>query len=349
MEEGGAHSKISGAAIHVIVWALFLALPLFFMWNRAGESIDWGRFMRHCVDLLILCAAFYLNYFILIPHLLFKGRRRCFFLANAGLALALSAAMMLWQMYSFVPGVPGPRLRIDPVLFSFMRDFVSIAMIICLSALVKMGMRWQEAENARREAEKSRSEAELKNLRNQLNPHFLLNTLNNIYALIPIDADKAQEAVSELSRLLRYVLYDNNRQTVPLGKEMDFINDYIYLMKIRVSSNVSVVTDIEVPADSRTPVAPLIFISLIENAFKHGISPVEQSRIRIFFEERPDCIVCDIRNSYHPKAGTDKSGSGIGLEQVGKRLELLYPGRYSWEKGLSPDGREYFSHLELIK
>lgn len=257
MEEGGAHSKISGAAIHVIVWALFLALPLFFMWNRAGESIDWGRFMRHCVNLLILCAAFYLNYFILIPHLLFKGRRRCFFLANAGLALALSAAMMLWQMYSFVPGVPGPRLRIDPVLFSFMRDFVSIAMIICLSALVKMGMRWQEAENARREAEKSRSEAELKNLRNQLNPHFLLNTLNNIYALIPIDAD------------------------------------------------------------SRTPVAPLIFISLIENAFKHGISPVEQSRIRIFFEERPDCIVCDIRNSYHPKAGTDKSGFRAGCGSPG--------------------------------
>lgn len=346
---GKPQSKVPGAIIHVIVWAFFLALPLFFMWNRSGESIDWGRFLRHSGNVLIFCTAFYLNYFILVPRLFFKGRKGCFVLLNAAIAVVLSTGMMLWQMYYFVPPEPGPRLRIDPVLFSFVRDLVSIVIIICLSVLVKMGARWQEAENARRKAEKSRSEAELKNLRNQLNPHFLLNTLNNIYALISIDADKAQEAVSELSKLLRYVLYDNNQRTVPLGKEMDFIKDYIYLMKIRVSPNVSVETDIKVSHDSRTPVAPLIFISLIENAFKHGISPVEKSRIRIFFDETDSSIVCDIRNSFHPKAVSDKSGSGIGLEQVGKRLELLYPGKYSWEKGVMPDGREYFSRLELMK
>ena len=349
MEESKPHSKVPGAVIHIVVWAVFFAMPLFFMWNRSWESIDWGRFSRHCVNLLVLCSAFYLNYFVLIPRLLFKGGRHKFVLANICLALVFSTAMMVWQMHFFVPDAPGPRFKINPVLFSFVRDFVSIFIMICLSALVKMSVRWQEAENARREAEKSRSEAELKNLRNQLNPHFLLNTLNNIYALISIDADKAQEAVSELSKLLRYVLYDNNQRTVPLGKEMDFIKDYIYLMKIRVSPNVSVETDIKVSHDSRTPVAPLIFISLIENAFKPGISPVEKSRIRIFFDETDSSIVCDIRNSFHPKAVSDKSGSGIGLEQVGKRLELLYPGKYSWEKGVMPDGREYFSRLELMK
>ena len=297
----------------------------------------------------MLCAVFYLDYFILVPRLLFKGRWNNFILANIGVALVFSAAMLLWQTFSFVPDAPGPRLRINPVLFSFIRDFVSIAMIICLSTLVKMGVGWQQAEDARKEAEKSRKEAELKNLRNQLNPHFLLNTLNNIYALISIDTEKAQEAVSELSRLLRYVLYDNNQHTVPLCKEMDFIKDYIYLMKIRVSQNVSVETDIRVSPDSLTPVAPLIFISLIENAFKHGVSPVEQSRIRIFFDETPECIICDIRNSFHPKSHLDKSGSGIGLEQVEKRLELLYSGHYFWNKGISEDGKEYFSHLELMK
>ncbi|MBO8472220.1 MAG: histidine kinase [Bacteroidetes bacterium] len=349
MEGSRTHSKVPGAVIHIIVWALFFALPLFFMWNRSWESMDWGRFLRHCVNLLVLCSAFYLNYFILIPRLLFKGSKHKFVLANVCMATVFSTAMMLWQMHSFVPDAPGPRFRINPVLFSFARDFVSIFIMICLSALVKMSVRWQKAENARREAEKSRSEAELKNLRNQLNPHFLLNTLNNIYALISIDTEKAQEAVSELSRLLRYVLYDNNQHTVPLCKEMDFIKDYIYLMKIRVSQNVSVETDIRVSPDSLTPVAPLIFISLIENAFKHGISPVEQSRIRIFFDETPECVVCDIRNSFHPKSHSDKSGSGIGLEQVGKRLELLYSGHYFWNKGVSEDGKEYFSHLELMK
>lgn len=349
MEGSRTHSKVPWALIHIIVWVLFFALPLFFIWNRSGEGIDWNRYLRHSVNPLMLCAVFYLDYFILVPRLLFKGRWNNFILANIGVALLFSAAMLLWQTFSFVPDAPGPRLRINPVLFSFIRDFVSIAMIICLSTLVKMGVGWQQAEDARKEAEKSRKEAELKNLRNQLNPHFLLNTLNNIYALISIDTEKAQEAVSELSRLLRYVLYDNNQHTVPLCKEMDFIKDYIYLMKIRVSQNVSVETDIRVFPDSLTPVAPLIFISLIENAFKHGVSPVEQSRIRIFFDETPECIICDIRNSFHPKSHLDKSGSGIGLEQVEKRLELLYSGHYFWNKGISEDGKEYFSHLELMK
>ena len=111
-----------------------------------------------------------------------------------------------------------------------------------MSAAIRLSGRWVQVEAARREAEKSRTEAELKNLRNQLNPHFLLNTLNNIYALIAFDTDKAQTAVQELSRLLRHVLYDNQQNFVTLGKEMDFIKNYIALMRIRLSSNVTVET-----------------------------------------------------------------------------------------------------------
>ena len=184
-------------------------------------------------------------------------------------------------------------------------------------------------------------------MRNQLNPHFLLNTLNNIYALIAFDSDKAQAAIQELSRLLRHVLYDNQQNFVSLGKEMDFIRNYIELMRIRLSANVTVETQIDVPADSRTEIAPLIFISLIENAFKHGISPTEPSFIHIHFSESPGQVCCEITNSYHPKSQTDKSGSGIGLEQVRKRLELTYPGQYEWNQGVSDDGKEYKSVLSI--
>lgn len=187
----------------------------------------------------------------------------------------------------------------------------------------------------------------MKNLRNQLNPHFLLNTLNNIYALIAFDSDKAQAAVQELSRLLRHVLYDNQQNFVALGKEMDFIRNYIELMRIRLASNVTVETQIDVRADSRTEIAPLIFISLIENAFKHGISPTESSFIRIHFSESPGQVCCEIANSYHPKSQADKSGSGIGLEQVRKRLELTYPGQYEWKQGVSDNGKEYKSILVI--
>ena len=118
-------------------------------------------------------------------------------------------------------------------------------------------------------------------------------------------------------------------------------------MRIRLSANVTVETQIDVRADSRTEIAPLIFISLIENAFKHGISPTEPSFIHIHFCEKAGQVCCEITNSYHPKSQADKSGSGIGLEQVRKRLELTYPGQYEWNQGVSDDGKEYKSVLSI--
>ena len=133
-----------------------------------------------------------------------------------------------------------------------------------------------------------------------------------------------------------------------IGTAPEVIRNYIELMRIRLSANVRVETKIDVRPDSRTEIAPLIFISLIENAFKHGISPTEPSFIRIHFSESPGEIHCEITNSYHPKSVADKSGSGIGLEQVRKRLELTYPDRYDWQQGVSEDMKEYKSIL-IIK
>lgn len=128
------------------------------------------------------------------------------------------------------------------------------------------------------------------------------------------------------------MLYDNQQPFVSLSKEIDFLQNYIKLMRIRVQTHVSIETDFDIAPDSATPIAPMIFISLIENAFKHGISPTEDSYIYIRFEECNGKVTCHIRNSYHPKNHTDKSGSGIGLEQVKRRLELTYPHQYQWEQ-----------------
>jgi LytS/YehU family sensor histidine kinase len=128
---------------------------------------------------------------------------------------------------------------------------------------------------------------------------------------------------------------------------MDFIRNYIELMRIRLSPHVTVKTQIDIEPDSQTPIAPLIFISLIENAFKHGISPTDESLIVISFSESNNEVQCVITNSYHPKTATDKSGSGIGLEQVKQRLELMYKGRFSWTHGVSDDGKNYTSRLTI--
>ena len=267
------------------------------------------------------------------------------------LIVCVTAGVHFWQEYAFHAYAKvedeGRRHMGPPKWIFIMRDFFSMILTVGLSAAIRLSGRWVQVEAARREAEKSRTEAELKNLRNQLNPHFLLNTLNNIYALIAFDTDKAQTAVQELSRLLRHVLYDNQQNFVTLGKEMDFIKNYIALMRIRLSANVTVETCFDIRPDSPTEIAPLIFISLIENAFKHGISPTEPSHIRIYFSESAHEVRCEIANSYHPKNEADKSGSGIGLEQVRKRLELTYPGRYAWQHGVSEDGKEYKSVLVI--
>ena len=344
-----SRSRIIEALINIIGWGIVFAFP-FVMMTRSGFTITWMEYLRHgSIVPLSFLIVFYCNYCFLIPRYLFEGRIRQYLLLNILLIACVTAGVHFWQEYAFhtYAKADGESQRhIGPPKWIFiMRDFFSMILTVGLSAAIRLSGRWVQVEAARREAEKSRTEAELKNLRNQLNPHFLLNTLNNIYALIAFDTDKAQTAVQELSRLLRHVLYDNQQNFVTLGKEMDFIKNYIALMRIRLSSNVTVETRFDIRPDSPTEIAPLIFISLIENAFKHGISPTEPSHIRIYFSENVHEVRCEITNSYHPKSEADKSGSGIGLEQVGKRLELTYPGRYEWKHGISEDGKEYKSVL----
>jgi LytS/YehU family sensor histidine kinase len=148
--------------------------------------------------------------------------------------------------------------------------------------------------------------------------------------------------------MLRHLLYDNQEREVTLTDEMQFIENYIALMKIRLSQNVDVTFHRQVALPG-IKVAPLIFISLIENAFKHGVSPVEPSFVHISITATEHDITCQIENSNHPKSHDDRSGHGIGLSQVQRRLELSYPGRYTWEKGVNKEGNIYTStiHIQL--
>ncbi|WP_296260474.1 histidine kinase [uncultured Phocaeicola sp.] len=331
--------------IHIICWGLFFAFPIFFA-QRSNGTIDWDAFLHHSIFPLFTFIIFYLNYFIFTPFLLFKEHTRQFLLVS----FLTVAVMTLGSRYLNDTLFPPPiflNRPLPPQYIFYLRDAAGLIFTTGLSVAIRMSIRWSQAESERREAVRSRTEAELKNLRNQLNPHFLLNTLNNIYALIAFYTEKAQQAVQELSKLLRYVLYDNQQLFVPLSKEIDFIRNYIELMRIRVSPQVDIQTTFDIKPESQTPIAPLIFISLIENAFKHGISPTEPSFINIAITETEKEICCTIRNSNYPKTRADKSGSGIGLEQVSKRLELLYPKRYRWQRNLSPDKKEYISALYI--
>lgn len=146
-----------------------------------------------------------------------------------------------------------------------------MALTVGLAVAIRMTGNWYRIEAEKQQIEKERTQAELKNLKSQLNPHFLFNTLNNIYALIPIDRTKAQFAVHSLSHMLRYVLYENNQNYIPLEKEIQFVRNYVELMELRLPDRVETTVDLPEQADGYT-IAPLLFITLVENAFKHGVS-----------------------------------------------------------------------------
>ena len=191
-------------------------------------------------------------------------------------------------------------------------------------------------------AEKRRGE--LAWLKNQLNPHFLFNTLNNISSLVQIDQDTAQESIGQLSDLLRYTLYESNHELVPVEGEIEFMNNYIELMRLRCNELATVEVDLQVPPKPMR-IVPLLFISLIENAFKHGVNSRKSSFVRIRFKAEGDDLVFTCENSDHPKPDVNRSGSGIGLENLRRRLDLAYPGRYRYDQALRENS--YFVQITL--
>lgn len=228
-----------------------------------------------------------------------------------------------------------------------LRDSVNFLFAIFVAYAIRSRQHIVSLKQKRQEAETAQRDAELRSLRNQISPHFLLNTLNNIYALTNIDTERARDAIMQLSKMLRHMLYDNQSEMVTLQSEVEFIRAYVDLMRLRLAQNVKVETLFKINTDKNTIVAPLLFISLVENAFKHGVSATENCIIKIQLVENEDgSIICDITNSNNPKTSRDCSGHGVGLQLVQKRLDIMYPDRYSWIKGVGADGM-YHSVIHL--
>jgi len=327
--------------IHIAVWSIVIGLPLFFM-NR--EDISWMHFLMFTAGPVSFMMVFYPNYIYLIDEFWFENKKGEFIVINIVLILCSAFFIQLWHEFLIALRLvlENPSLRegggkggmiqpLMPVVSFVIRDIFSLIMVVALSVAIKMGLRWAKIEADQKEMKQTLIEAELKNLKNQINPHFLLNTLNNIYALAQFNSPRLQPAIMDLSRLLQYMLYENNQQYVPLKEETGFIRNYIDLMRLRLPDSVDLSVNMSLLPDSNTMIAPLIFISLIENAFKHGVSAGEPSFIDISLTETDNHKVKFLcKNSFFPKGDSDKSGSGIGLQQVQKRLGLLYPERYIW-------------------
>jgi len=341
--------------LHLAIWAVLFGMPFFS--PRPGHPLhgnnDYTVYLPVLASFLLV---FYTNYIHLIEKYLFKRKFWQFILSNLVLIVIASIAVHM-IMKTIMPApvanpIPNPipkphdphQLPLIARIGFPMRNMMIYLAIICAATAVKMTEKLYQDEQKRQELEKNQTEAELAALRSQINPHFLFNTLNNIYSLIQIDQDKAQEAVHDLSGMLRYVLYESSNDFVPMEKEISFIKDYIKLMSMRLSPDVKL--EVNLPETcSDTQIAPMLFIPLVENAFKHGVGSDGESFIKISIQEDGEYVACEVTNSLNSKDESDHSGSGIGIKNLGRRLEMIYPGRYTYEQGPSKD--TYSSTLKI--
>lgn len=324
--------------IHIAIWIVIILLPLMFMNHGRGMSVS--QFMLTTTVPLTFMAVFYIDYLWLTPRYFVTGHRTQFFVINTFIVILLGIALHLWMSLSH--DMLGHNHREPPLILTIafvIRDIVNLVIAAAIATLLHLALQWQTAEEARKEAE-------LSNLRSQINPHFLLNTLNNIYALTAINTQKAQEAIQDLSKMLRHILYDYQRSEIELRDEVEFLKNYIRLMKLRQGPSVEINTSFHI-TNEQQKVAPMIFISLVENAFKHGVKPAVPCTINITIQANDKQIVCDIVNSNHPKTSTDRSGHGVGLELVRRRLELAYKGRYEWTHGVNDNQKMYHSTITI--
>ena len=347
--------------IHVLSWTYIFLSPLFF--TPQNVPADWRHIMSREFFSLALLLTFYLNYFLLVPKYFLCTRYRIFFLYNILLIIGLSGlyeVMHTFMVFKFMAqtlGVTSDSQALLPVprpphspgfkFFFFFRNIINLAFALGCALAVRLSARWYDAEMARSKAELERAEAELQSLKSQISPHFLLNTLNNIYALTAIDSVKAQAALLELSKMLRYQLYEEFGSRVSVEREVEFLQNYVALMRLRLNQNVEVTTDFHLVPHKEMNVAPHIFISLVENAFKHGVSTTAPSHVHLRLDCDGQRLNFDCRNSYFPQHKLPSTSGGIGLRLVKSRLELSYPNTHTWEHGIDINRKEYFSRITL--
>lgn len=334
--------------IHLSVWLYVLVTPMLFRGPR--EHFDLLHYLRGCIMPVLAIVVFYINYLILVKRYYITRRWMQFIGYNALaiiVALAMQEALMHTIFQQLIPshGEFASNARPTPhiwfvALFS-LRGFLTYTFMVVTAVAVRLSLIWHTTEM-------DRQKAELQNLKSQINPHFLLNTLNNIYALTAFDTDKARQALEQLSRMLRYMLYEDSSRPVKLLSEIDFLQQYIDLQRLRVGDNVDIQLQLQLPPNCVHEVMPNIFVSLVENAFKHGVSATGRSFIHVSCIHGDDgTITFGVRNSNYPKKKEEKLPGGIGLQQVARRLELLYPGRYDWTYGPSADGSTYEAIIVL--
>lgn len=333
--------------LHLSFWCVYLSFFVYQVsrYQQRGDEFDWGRlFTVAAINLTFVTSISYLNYFYLLPRFLARKNFGRYLLEFIGPFALLIITRLQVERY-ILDGFRHQEKYLYEPRFVVQVSAVTLFIVIFVG-MIRFALEWFEFESRKKAVENEKLTAELNFLKAQINPHFLFNTLNNLYYLAYTQSPNTTEVISKLSQMMRYMIYDSNHPKVPLGKEIEYMQNYISLERLRLNNQVPITLELTGSPDG-VQITPLIFITFLENAFKHGVSNSDpDSWVEISIDVRDgECFyrVCNSKVARADKTAGEKSG--IGLQNVQRRLDLSYPGQYRLE--VEEDARQYCVQLDL--
>lgn len=311
---------------HCLFWAcLFSVFSLIVYFSPVNDGTKpGGSVLTSLLFLVFMAVPIYINLLWLFPKYLLKGKP-LHYLALLG-TLMISYSMLCWPIFNLIDRlIPngGDDSELTGWLFP-LSIFFLFSIFVVFTSGIKFARDWFKQNRRNKEIERQQLTSELNFLRTQVNPHFLFNTLNNLYALTLKKSDNAPDVVLKLSEMMRYMLYECDVRRVPLQKEIDYIRNYIALEELRLDESSKIKLEIEGNLNGQV-IAPLLFTPLIENSIKHGLgTTVNNAWVNIKINLRENYLRFSIHNSKHGEKRMHKEG-GIGLINIKRRLQLLYP------------------------
>ncbi|HEX6226421.1 MAG TPA: histidine kinase [Chryseolinea sp.] len=332
--------------LHLSFWCVYLSFNLYqiTVFQRA-RGIAWGElFLSATVQLIFTMLIAYLNYFYTWPRFL-NSKNIWRYIAEFSIPFALLITARVHLHRYLIDGYTHQNNYFYSSFFIVQVTAVTL-FIVLFVGMLRFAVDWFEFESRKREVENERLIAELNFLKAQINPHFLFNTLNNLYYLAYTKSENTTEVIAKLSQMMRYMIYDSNHPRVLLSKEIEYMQNYISLERLRLNNQIPINFKIEGNTENIW-IAPLIFITFLENAFKHGVSNNNSKAwVNISIQLRGRDCVYIVENSKVPGTPNSSGKSGIGLQNVKRRLELSYPDQYKIEIKDTED--VYLVQLDLM-
>ena len=336
--------------LHISFWCVYLS---FFFYNITSRPPR-GRGVEISLSATALFTAFnvafnmlvaYINYFVSLPRFLEKRNLGLYLLEFAIPFIIITTVRVHLQRW-LVDGYTHQEHYFYSSIYIVQMTATSLFIVIFVGML-RFAKDWFELEAKKKELENEKLTAELNFLKEQINPHFLFNTLNNLYYLAYTKSDNTTEVIAKLSQMMRYMIYESNYQQVDLSKEIEYMQNYVSLERLRLNNQIPIEFKVEgEPAGIK--VAPLILITFLENAFKHGVSgDNKKAWVKLSIALSGKNCIYTVENSKINGVHSDYAGkSGIGLQNVKRRLELTYPEKYDLEVMDLPD--RYYVQLKLV-